>query len=703
MNYNQRNIKKMIRDTEATIPDEELFVSSAYQKYQTSLAKAVTGRYRYGLQVLMEWNPEDGASVAYTDNYKIHSNAANPITQSFPSRFLRSQSLTGLTGHEVAHLLYTDFTLRQMYLTDMTNGVFYPEEPDMILPAYQMNLEEIKEAMNTKDKAACLTLAKCAAEFTNILEDINIEGRICADYPGIFKQGIRLNNLRLSEQIPSIQDQIDQGYEPFAIMTNLLLSYCRTGTVSNPTGYSGGYMDTLADCMDFIDDALESVQGKDRLIAANHLLVLTWRYIKPLVERTRDELKENDDDAVNEFLEKLLGDQISGTPLPTGKGGALPKNIKPIPKEDSSEETETEHGAASRSTALSEAQKVLAEEGGRIALARTSAILDENNPGITYNAQYKGSGYENAAHDLFRVLNSVAAEKVQKECEQELTEELQRAANELHYGNAHAGVHVTVNRIPMVSDFMKKSYEEIAPPLLKASKRLQSTILPLLKEEQQGGKQKNLLYGKRLDTHALYKTDGTIFTRTRLPGDEKRLAVGLLVDESGSMSYGDRITHARKTAVVLYDFCKSLGIPITIYGHSTDCSGVALYSYAEFDSIDNDDCYRLMDMTARNGNRDGAALRFMAEHLYKRPETQKLLILISDGQPADCGYSGTEAEADLRGIKKEYEKKGVILFSAAVGDDKETIKRIYKDGFLDITKLEELPKNMAQLVKQYLV
>ena len=105
------------------------------------------------------------------------------------------------------------------------------------------------------------------------------------------------------------------------------------------------------------------------------------------------------------------------------------------------------------------------------------------------------------------------------------------------------------------------------------------------------------------------------------------------------MGWGDRMTHARKTAIVLYDFCKSLGIPITIYGHSTDAGGVALYSYAEFDSVDNEDCYRLMDMCDRNGNRDGAALRFVAEHLCTRPELQTLLILISDGQPADYGYS----------------------------------------------------------------
>ena len=168
------------------------------------------------------------------------------------------------------------------------------------------------------------------------------------------------------------------------------------------------------------------------------------------------------------------------------------------------------------------------------------------------------------------------------------------------------------------------------------------------------------------------------------------------------MDWGDRITHARKTAIVLYDFCISLGIPITIYGHSTGYDDVDLYSYAEFDSLDASDRYRLMDMSARGGNRDGAALRFVAEHLAKRPETRKLLIIISDGQPAAGGYSGTAAEADLRGIKKEFQKRGVITFAAAIGDDKENIRRIYKDGFLDITRLEDLPKNMTQLVKQYL-
>ena len=125
-----------------------------------------------------------------------------------------------------------------------------------------------------------------------------------------------------------------------------------------------------------------------------------------------------------------------------------------------------------------------------------------------------------------------------------------------------------------------------------------------------------------------------------------------------------------------------------------------LYAYAEFDSIDNKDQYRLMDMSARSGNRDGAALRYVAERLMTRPEPIKLLIITSNGQPAACGYYGTEAEADLRGIKQEYTRKGIKFFAAAIGNDKENIQRIYKDGFLDITNLEKLPVNLGKLIIQ---
>ena len=110
----------------------------------------------------------------------------------------------------------------------------------------------------------------------------------------------------------------------------------------------------------------------------------------------------------------------------------------------------------------------------------------------------------------------------------------------------------------------------------------------------------------------------------------------------------------------------------------------------------------MMDISARGSNRDGAALRFVAEQLSRRTEEIRLLILISDGQPADWGYSGTAAEEDLRGIKQEYRRKGLIFVAAAIGDDKENIERIYGDSFMDISDLNQLPVKLAATLKRYI-
>ena len=193
-----------------------------------------------------------------------------------------------------------------------------------------------------------------------------------------------------------------------------------------------------------------------------------------------------------------------------------------------------------------------------------------------------------------------------------------------------------------------------------------------------------------------------MFYSNKLPNEMPELAVGLLLDESGSMGSCDRCTYARASAIILYDFCESLGIPVMVYGHSTDYHDVELYSYAEFDGFDQDDKYLLMDIDARGSNRDGAALRYVAENLSKRPEAVKLLILVSDGQPAHTGYGGSAAEEDLRGIKQEYQRKGIIFVAAAIGNDKENIERIYGDSFLDISDLNQLPTKLTNVVKRHI-
>ena len=321
---------------------------------------------------------------------------------------------------------------------------------------------------------------------------------------------------------------------------------------------------------------------------------------------------------------------------------------------------------------------------------------------VTYNTGYAGSGYGDAASDTQRMLEEMAEAQVYEAMEEELSEELQREADSISYGNAHRGIDVTVNRMVHIDQEMIDNYNAIAPELLQLSKRLQRSIRSVLTDKRQGGKQTGLLAGKRLNQHALYRDDGRVFCNSRLPTEPINLAVALLVDESGSMCGSDRITRARATAIVVHDFCEKLGIPVMIMGHTASSRMVDLYSYAAFDSVDRNDRYRLMDMSARWCNRDGAALRFVAEKLVKYPADAKMLLIISDGQPNDDDYGGSAAEADLRGIKLEYSRRGVQIFAAAIGTDRDRIERIYGNGYLDISDLNQLPIMLTQLIARNL-
>ena len=235
--------------------------------------------------------------------------------------------------------------------------------------------------------------------------------------------------------------------------------------------------------------------------------------------------------------------------------------------------------------------------------------------GTSRTSDYAGSGYvSQAAEDMERIMTQLAEDAAYASYEQELSEELQAESDRIRYGNAHRGVHVNVNRMGYVDSSYMEAYQKVAPPLLLISKRLQKQVSQILKDYREGGKLDNLPMGKRINVRNAVRNDGRLFYKLKLPNDRTDIAVAILNDESGSMSSANRITYARSASIILHDFCRGLGIPVAIYGH-TEFNDVELYAYAEFDSIDNKDHYRLMDMSARSGNRDGAALRLSLIHI----------------------------------------------------------------------------------------
>lgn len=710
MRASHLTVRKRIMDEKSKITDEEFFTSKEYRGYLADITEAATKRYRRPIHVTVYADPED-STIAYTDYNGIVINACNHITWSMPSRKLRSMSIEGFNAHENSHNLFTDNRIAHAYFNSLEHGKFYPKKPTRLKGDQKLNAQGIIDAlMDDTDPIPKTVILRTAKALSNILEDGYVDARYSYEFPGNPARGIALNNVRFAETVPDIDTMIDKQFYPHNIVLNLLLEYVRAREVNNLTGYTGEYMDRFLAALPLVDACIYDEDGRARFDAVNRIMIDLW----PLMQRCFDDLRDkqqndassssgsgnpstpgtgedsdSDDgmDAVQDALESQLP-QIA--PNFTMKSGPVPFNGAFAPDEEQAQEL------------LEQVSKALSEETARITAHRTETIISNGDGSIVQDSEYEGAGYEFSATDIERVLEEIATGKVNESLEEELSEELQSEATSIEYGNAHRNINITVHRMSHVNQNLIDSYTAVAPQLLMLSKRLQRSVSAILRDKRQGGKQTGLYVGKHLDQHAFHRNDGRVFCNKRLPTEPINMSVALLVDESGSMCGCDRITKARATAIVVQDFCEKLGIPIMIVGHTASCAHVELFSYADFKSVDKKDRYRLMDMSARCCNRDGAALRYVAEKLSKQNSDVKMLFIICDGQPNDDGYTGTAAEADLRGIKLEYSRKGVQIFAAAIGDDRANIERIYGAGYLDITDLNQLPVMLTQLIARNL-
>lgn len=306
-------------------------------------------------------------------------------------------------------------------------------------------------------------------------------------------------------------------------------------------------------------------------------------------------------------------------------------------------------------------------------------------------------------NEISALIYGMAKEKVDMQFEEDLQETLREQMAQMEFGSEHARVEKRLFRSAEISEEAVSRYKEMEKQMRQVMKRLKTQVLPFL-EKRQTRMEKGMQMGRRMDHRNLYRPDRKVFQRRSLPSEEQDTVMAVLIDLSGSMRMDDRINYAIIAALCLYQFGQEAGIPTAVYGHHTEISWnwqgeiVCIHSFAEFDSIDGKDKYRIMDVKSRGANRDGVAVRYMGEKLLARPEKQKLLILISDGLPNGLDYSGIAAKKDLRKIKADLTRRGVLFLAAAIGDDKAAIQDIYEEAFLDISDLKKLPEKLAKQV-----
>ncbi|MDR2696261.1 MAG: nitric oxide reductase activation protein NorD, partial [Deltaproteobacteria bacterium] len=492
-------IRRRIEQEALKLTDAEVFASGPYSAYLTDMAEAATGRYKRQTRVHCFYD-EANELVARTDNRVIHINAANFITQSFPTRTLRSDSLVGLNGHEIGHILYTDFQMLKLYISTLLAGRFYPAEPSDLSMREQIHLAELRQILRDKPEVEMKVVLKAAKDLTNILEDVYIEARMCDAFPGVYRSGILLNNLRFPELTPSVTAQAKSGDYSYAIVINLLIQYCKSGDVNNLHGYSGPCLDALYDCLPLVDESVYDDDGRARYAAANAILVKLWPFVRELIQLVKEGKVSLDE------LQEELDKQI------VASSGEHEGDTVPVPCK-----SKFKHDPGASKEAEEEIQKVVDFECGRMALEKTDEISEDGDGGVEYNHDYTGAGYDSSGDDIARILSAMAEETTYGLLEEELAAELQEEAGRIRYGNAYKGIHVIVNRISVVPPGLVEAYQKVAPPLLTLSKRMQQQVTQALKDRNEGGRQNGLLMGKRLNARALVRDDGRYFYNNRLP------------------------------------------------------------------------------------------------------------------------------------------------------------------------------------------
>ena len=697
-----------------------------------------------------------------TNNRVIIINCGHKFITKVKGRENRYQVVCGFFAHELGHVLYTDFLGEQTHNNMLGQGKWFPEKPILKTNADIRNEAALWDYANDSDDNM-QAVQYITSEISNVIEDGYVEDRMLLNFPGTLKYGLESLREIHFEQMPTVTQLIEQEDDNkrhlFESILQNILSYVKYGEIKyGDEPLTDVRIKTVFDLILDIDQAIMSGATKDRMRITNYILVHCWEYLADYLEeckkRHQEAVASGATITISETLASMLGSMTGGsaagtgdsTPVSQSSGGLInpataltraktksdagksgsENNSKDSENESEEEnatsQTETENekkssqsGDENNTDPIEDGlaplddggnccgkQDVSADEGGRIPYHQTDTLYAPEGGTIEYDKDYQREKYDRAASDVERLLDKMAEKAACKELENARIKELRDVAQNISYGDIHNGINVRINRINSVDEQLMDQFNSIAAPLLAISKQLTRSIIRQFDDYRRGGKQTGLMMGRRLEVRSLCRNDGKVFSKNALPNEIPQLSVGLLLDESGSMGCADRCTYARAAAIILHDFCESLDIPVMIYGHSTSGDDVHLYSYAEFEGFDNNDKYRLMDIHARGSNRDGAALRFVAERLSKRNEDVKILILVSDGQPAHWGYSGTAAEEDLRGIKQEYQRKGILFIAAAIGDDKDNIERIYGNSFLDITDLSQLPIKLTSIIKKHL-
>ncbi|MDD3277702.1 MAG: nitric oxide reductase activation protein [Lachnospiraceae bacterium] len=202
-------------------------------------------------------------------------------------------------------------------------------------------------------------------------------------------------------------------------------------------------------------------------------------------------------------------------------------------------------------------------------------------------------------------------------------------------------------------------------------------------------------------------SDARIFQRI-LRQEAMDFVVDILIDASGSQR--KRQGKVALQAYILSEALSNLNLPHRVMSFCTFWDYTILQLFRDYEEDRRQNSHIFDYMTSAN-NRDGLAVRAVGAQLLQREETNKVLIVLSDGKPYDVianrpgnknpeAYQGTAAEADTATEVRRLRQAGIMVLGVFCGEEKElpAEQKIFGKDFAYIREIS----GFSHIVGRYL-
>ncbi len=676
-------LRQMTAEQCATLDPQEIFTSPEFAEHLQGLVNEtmkIGGKATSEISVNVVTTPN--SPPGWTDGNDIYVNTINSVSSHYTLPLEQFITLRGICFHECSHVLYLDFNEEKKALKSIGDGKLYGE---LLVPQTaedDLMMHEMEDAL--ADPLYRPIFQQVFSDVTNTIDDPHDEGKIIRRFGGIVEQGIVLARESLLRSFDYAENIVAGKGSDLEKIYSLMLEYARFETIMMRDQDACLKTQPLVQCVVSLAKPIATARWTDdmkvRFAQINEIMLKLWPYIKAELEKQKQQKKQE--------KQNQQGDDDSKNPQGNQSGGNSTQEAVQNILDQLQKVSQNQNVSAHPNRRTSSTEAVKNRQAARA--GKQPASGEKTRP------VNQDSAMKSAQAALDAVAKKVAERIAAAAMERDLTSNLMMEIDQTAIGSSHSGK-ICAKRDLEVDASDIKLYERQMEDVKAYSKRLQRRMSDALRDMQEGGVAHHKQFGNRIEAQYAYRPDQKFYANKKLPQDWPSMAISILVDLSTSMR-GERLNSAMKATMLLYDFATGLGIPVFVAGHNAVFGQVNYQIMADFEKVSENDKYRLAHMYLSGCNRDGAAIEVSSSLLAKRSEDVKLLFIISDGQPNDGNYKGETAKKDIQDILTKYRRKGITTFATAIGSDKDKIKAIYGDGYLDITDLTQFPKQLTNMV-----